>query len=189
MFFYIYKKFSLKKYPNRLGHQFQYSSFAGVYTALMTIVLISWVVFYRRFGFCTAMLILTKPGKLTDEEFAIMKSHAARGYEILKDIKIQEDIAAGAHHHERYDGKGYPDGLSGENIPWVARIIAVADTFDAMSSNRPYRDKLPLTFIVEEIENCAGSQFDPIVVKAFLALYIDGAFSALANQEAAVSVT
>ena len=115
-----------------------------------------------------------------------MKSHAARGYEILKDVKIQEDIAAGAHHHhERFDGKGYPEGLSGENIPRVARIIAVADTFDAMSSNRPYRDKLPLSFIIEEIENCAGSQFDPVVVKAFLALYIDGEFEALAKQEKA----
>ena len=125
--------------------------------------------------------ILTKPGKLTDEEFSVMKSHAARGYEILKDIKIQEDIAAGAHHHhERFDGKGYPDGLSGTNIPWVARIISVADTFDAMSSNRPYRKKLPLEYIVAEIENCASSQFDPLVVKAFLSLYLEGAFSNLA---------
>ena len=286
------------------SHQFTYSSLAGVYTSIMTIILISMVLFYRRFGFCTAMLILTlrtmrltrtflnnhyhasmlpaifttiaavvsvlliyfqyekmrkyqekhrkeheeltkeiigafsncidgkdsytnghsqrvakytrmlaqrlgeskeniekyyniallhdigkigipesiltKPGKLTDEEFSVMKSHAARGYEILKDIKIQEDIAAGAHHHhERFDGKGYPDGLSGTNIPWVARIISVADTFDAMSSNRPYRKKLPLEYIVAEIENCASSQFDPLVVKAFLSLYLEGAFSNL----------
>ncbi len=287
------------------SHQFTYSSFAGVYSAIMTIILISWVVFYRTFGFYTAMsiltvrtirlfrtlvhshystsmlpaifltfsaivsvlliylqyekrqkaqakhrkeleeftkeimgafskcidgkdpytnghsrrvakytrmlaqrlgesdetiekfyniallhdigkigipeAILTKPGKLTAEEFDVIKSHASRGYEILKDVKIQEDIAAGAHyHHERFDGKGYPDGLSGTNIPLVARIISVADTFDAMSSTRPYRQKLPLEFIAEEIENCASTQFDPKVVKAFLSLYLEGAFADLA---------
>ena len=121
--------------------------------------------------------ILQKPGKLTDEEFTIMKSHAQRGYEILKDVQIQEDLAAGAHHHhERFDGKGYPDRLAGENIPWVARIIAVADTFDAMSSTRPYRNKLPEDFIINEIKNCAGAQFDPRVVEKFIELYDEGAF-------------
>ena len=121
--------------------------------------------------------ILQKPGKLTDEEFKIMKSHAQRGYEILKDVQLQEDLAAGAHHHhERFDGKGYPDGLVGENIPWVARIIAVADTFDAMSSTRPYRSKLPEDFIVNEINKNAGTQFDPKVVEKFMELYADGAF-------------
>lgn len=122
--------------------------------------------------------ILQKPGRLTDEEFAIMKSHAHRGYEILKDVQIQEDLAAGAHyHHERFDGKGYPDGLAGENIPWVARIIAVADTFDAMSSTRPYRNKLPEDFIINEIKKCAGTQFDPKVVEKFMELYNEGAFT------------
>ena len=122
--------------------------------------------------------ILQKPGKLTDEEFAIMKSHAQRGYEILKDVQIQEDLAAGAHHHhERFDGRGYPDGLAGENIPWVARIIAVADTFDAMSSTRPYRSKLPEDFIVNEIKKNAGTQFDPRVVEKFMELYEEGAFA------------
>ncbi len=122
--------------------------------------------------------ILQKPGKLTDEEFAIMKSHAYRGYEILKDVQIQDDLAAGAHyHHERFDGRGYPDGLAGENIPWVARIIAVADTFDAMSSTRPYRNKLPEDFIVNEIKKNAGSQFDPKVVEKFMELYNEGAFA------------
>ena len=125
--------------------------------------------------------ILTKPGKLTPEEYAIMKSHAARGYEILKDVKMADDIAAGAHHHhERFDGKGYPNGLAGKDIPWVARIISVADAFDAMSSNRPYREKLSLEYIAEEIENCAGTQFDPTVVQAFLSLYVEGAFKDLA---------
>ena len=122
--------------------------------------------------------ILQKPGKLDDEEFKIMKSHAQRGYEILKDVQLHEDLAAGAHHHhERYDGKGYPDGLAGENIPWVARIIAVADTFDAMSSTRPYRKRLPEDFIISEIKNCAGTQLDPKVVQKFLELYETGAFA------------
>ena len=80
-------------------------------------------------------------------------------------------------HHERYDGKGYPDGLAGENIPWVARIIAVADTFDAMSSTRPYRKRLPEDFIISEIKNCAGTQLDPKVVQKFLELYETGAFA------------
>ncbi|MBR4321733.1 two-component regulator propeller domain-containing protein [Treponema sp.] len=124
--------------------------------------------------------ILKKPAKLTDEEFAIMRSHPQKGYEILKDVKIQEDLAQGARfHHERFDGKGYPTGISGTSIPWVARIIAVADTFDAMSSTRPYRKKLPLDFIVEEIKRCSGSQFDPKVVDAFLALNNDGKFNDL----------
>ena len=122
-------------------------------------------------------IILQKPGKLTDEEFDIMKSHPGRGYLILKDVQIQEDLAAGArYHHERFDGKGYPDGLAGQNIPWVARIIAVADTFDAMSSTRPYRKSLPEDFIIQEIEKCAGTQFDPVVVEKFLELYHEGAF-------------
>ena len=122
--------------------------------------------------------ILTKPGKLTPEEFEVIKNHPQRGYEILKDVKIQEDIAAGAHyHHERFDGKGYPDKLGGNDIPWVARIISVADAFDAMGSTRPYRQKLPMDFIVKEIENGSGTQFDSKVVKAFMELYKEGAFN------------
>ena len=124
--------------------------------------------------------ILQKPGKLTPEEYEIMKSHAQKGYEILKDVKLQDDLADGAHyHHERLDGNGYPDGLVGDNIPWVARVISVADTFDAMSSTRPYRKKLPMNQIIEEIKCCAGTQFDPLVVKKFLELYEEGAFDDL----------
>lgn len=127
--------------------------------------------------------ILTKPGKLTPEEFDIIKSHAQRGYDILKDVKIQEDIAAGAHyHHERFDGKGYPEGLSGKQIPLVARIIAVADAFDAMSSTRSYRKKLPLDYIMQEIERCTGSQFDPEISKALLELYKEGVFDHLQDK-------
>ncbi len=128
--------------------------------------------------------ILTKPGKLTSEEFNVIKSHAQEGYKILKDVKIQEDIAAGAHHHhERYDGTGYPDGLMGKDIPLVARIIAVADAFDAMSSTRSYRKKLPLDYIAKEIETYAGTQFDPEVANAFLSLYEEGAFDNLREEE------
>ena len=113
-----------------------------------------------------------------------MKGHPYRGYEILKDVQIQEDLAAGAHHHhERYDGKGYPDGLVGQNIPFVARIIAVADTFDAMSSNRPYRKKLPEDYIINEIKHCGGTQLDPLVVEKFLELYEEGAFKDVFDEK------
>ena len=127
--------------------------------------------------------ILTKPGKLTPEEFNTIKSHAQEGYKILKDVKIQEDIAAGAHyHHERYDGTGYPEGLMAKDIPLVARIIAVADAFDAMSSTRSYRKKLPLDYIAQEIEQYSGTQFDPEVANAFLSLYHEGAFDNLRDD-------
>ncbi|MBQ8970047.1 MAG: HD domain-containing protein [Lachnospiraceae bacterium] len=121
--------------------------------------------------------ILNKKAKLDDEEYETMKSHAARGYDILKDVKIQTDLSDGAHyHHERYDGKGYPEGLKGDEIPWVARIIAVADSFDAMYSTRPYREKLPLDYVASEIEKGAGTQFDPQVVEKFMELVREGAF-------------
>lgn len=124
--------------------------------------------------------ILTKPGKLSPEEFNVIKSHAQQGYKILKDVKIQEDIADGAHyHHERFDGTGYPDGLSGKAIPKVARIIAVADAFDAMSSTRSYRKKLPFDYITQEIEKYSGTQFDPEIAQALLDLYHEGAFDYL----------
>ena len=85
--------------------------------------------------------------------------------EIFKDI-----IPIVLHHHERFDGKGYPSQLSGEDIPLIARIAAVADTFDAMTSRRPYRDALPLDNVIAEIERCSGSQFDPNVANAFLGI-------------------
>ena len=122
--------------------------------------------------------ILNKQDKLNDEEYETMKSHATRGYDILKDVRIQTDLSDGAHyHHERYDGKGYPEGLKGDAIPLVARIIAVADAFDAMYSTRPYRKKLPLSFVASEIEKGAGTQFDPQVVEKFMELVREGAFA------------
>ena len=127
--------------------------------------------------------ILNKPGKLTESEYETVKEHAYRGYEILKKVKKQTFLAEGArHHHERFDGTGYPENLKGDKIPWVARIISVADAFDAMSSTRPYRKRLPMEKIVEEIKKCSGSQFDPVVAKAFLDLHKEGAFEGLRTE-------
>ncbi|MCR5094994.1 MAG: HD domain-containing protein [Lachnospiraceae bacterium] len=115
--------------------------------------------------------ILNKPERLDDEEYVVMKSHAAKGYEILKDVRIVKDLAVGAGcHHERMDGKGYPNGLQGEEIPEVARIIAVADTFDAMYSTRPYRKQLDLQVVLEEIRRIRGTQLDEEVVDALMEL-------------------
>ncbi|GEM_PF-1990170 len=127
--------------------------------------------------------ILNKPGKLTDEEFEMIKTHPYRGFEILKKVTTQKELADGArYHHERFDGKGYPSRILGNKIPNVARIISVADAFDAMSSTRPYRKKMPMDSIVKEIKDCSGSQFDPQVVKAFLELYDEGAFDNLKTE-------
>ena len=124
--------------------------------------------------------ILLKAGKLTPEEYEIMKSHAQRGYEFFRDVRVPQKMLDGIHyHHERYDGTGYPEGLSGERIPLIARILAVADAFDAMSSSRPYREKLKMDVIVQEIKDCTGTQFDPKVANAFFELYKEGAFSDL----------
>ena len=106
--------------------------------------------------------IINKPGKLTDEEFALIKTHPVVGREILSKITICPELAIGANfHHERYDGKGYPCGLKGTEIPETARIIAVADAYDAMASKRSYRDVLPREKIREEFISGAGKQFDP----------------------------
>jgi len=106
--------------------------------------------------------VLNKPGKLTDDEYELMKQHTVMGSEILKDIGMLPGIDIGAkYHHERYDGKGYPDKLAGEEIPEIARIIAVADAFDAMTSNRVYRKHLDMDHVMEELKRCRGTQFDP----------------------------
>jgi putative two-component system response regulator len=119
--------------------------------------------------------ILLKPGRLTAEEFEYMKSHTIRGCELLDSIKEDwnDDTMKYAyeicrHHHERYDGRGYPSQLVGDDIPYVARIAAVADTFDAMTSKRSYRDSLPIDVVRAEIERCSGTQFDPNIAKVFL---------------------
>ena len=106
--------------------------------------------------------IINKQGKLTDEEYAIIKNHTVMGAQILQDITVYPYLSIGAQfHHERYDGKGYPNGLKGTDIPEIARIIAVADAYDAMTSRRSYRDTIPQQTVREELVECAGTQFDP----------------------------
>lgn len=123
--------------------------------------------------------VLTKPGKLTEEEYEIIKSHTSKGYEVLKDISIMPELATGAQaHHERPDGKGYPSGLSSDEIPRVAQIIAVADCFDAMYSDRPYRSRMNFDRVVSIIKEVSGTQLTPDVVDAFLRLVEKGEFRA-----------
>lgn len=115
--------------------------------------------------------IINKAGKLTEEEFNYIKLHTIAGNHILKEISSIEEISAGAkYHHERYDGKGYPNGLEGENIPQIARIIGVADAYDAMASNRSYRKALPQYLVREEIVKGRGTQFDPVIAGHMIAL-------------------
>ena len=119
--------------------------------------------------------VLNKPGKLTEAEYNIIKSHTTIGGEILKDIETIEYVDSGAkYHHERYDGKGYPCGLLGKQIPDVARIIGIADAYDAMSSKRIYRDSLAPYRIRQELENGRGTQFDPEYLDVFLQLFDEG---------------
>jgi hypothetical protein len=119
--------------------------------------------------------ILKNPGRLSDEEYAIMKKHTTYGAEVLKDFTTISGIDVGAkYHHERYDGKGYPSGLKGEEIPIIARIIGVADAFDAMSSNRCYRKRLTTEVIMNELKNNRGKQFDPEALDAMLSLIRKG---------------
>ena len=123
--------------------------------------------------------VLNKPGPLTEEEFAVIRSHAARGYKVLKNISLMPEIAVGAgSHHERPDGKGYPQGLKGDEIPRVAQIIAVADCFDAMYSDRPYRKRMNFERAVSIIKEVSGTQLTPDVVEAFLRLVDKGEFRA-----------
>lgn len=115
--------------------------------------------------------IINKPGRLTDEEYNVIKQHPVLGADILKDITELPDAAVGARwHHERFDGTGYPDGLRGNEIPEAARIIGVADAYDAMSSKRSYRDALSQQTIREEIIKGTGTQFDPAIAGIMLAM-------------------
>ena len=123
--------------------------------------------------------VLNKPGKLTDEEFDIIKSHTVRGYDVLNSISLMPELVVGAEfHHERPDGKGYPNKLEGEEIPRVAQIIAVADTFDAMYSDRPYRKRMNYDKAVSIIKDASGTQLTEDVVDAFLRLAEKGEFRA-----------
>ena len=119
--------------------------------------------------------ILGKPGAPTDEEYEILKQHAKKGYEILKDITIAPNLAIGAgYHHERLDGKGYPNGVTEKDIPLVAQIIAVADTFDAMYSTRPYRKQMPLDVVITELKRVSGTQLNGEIVNYLGELVAEG---------------
>ncbi len=112
--------------------------------------------------------ILMKPGKLTNEEFEIIKTHPVVGADAVKDVEgIKDNISVILSHHERWDGKGYPDGLKGEEIPLLARVTAIADSFDAMTSSRSYRAALPVEEAYQRIIDGSGSQFDPMLVNKF----------------------
>ncbi|MCX7919582.1 MAG: response regulator [bacterium] len=116
--------------------------------------------------------ILKKEGKYTPEEYSVMKQHPLLGYDMLRDVPYLQEVSLYLkHHHEWYNGKGYPDGLQGDDIPLGAQIIAVADAYDAMTSDRPYRRSYTHHEAIQEITNCSGSQFAPKVVEAFLSRY------------------
>ncbi len=113
--------------------------------------------------------ILDKKGKLTDEEFAIVREHPARGEKILQPIKgLESVLPIIRHHHERVDGTGYPDQLKGDEISLLAKILCVADSYDSMIANRPYRTSRGKDYAIEELRRCAGTQFDPLVVETFI---------------------
>ena len=115
--------------------------------------------------------VLNKPGRLTDEEYTMMKTHVTRGAEILKDFTLIDHVVEGArYHHERYDGKGYPDHLAGEEIPLYGRIISIADAFDAMTANRVYRKRQDFDYVMGELQKGRGTQFDPELLDIFLKL-------------------
>ncbi|MCB9858100.1 MAG: HD domain-containing protein [Phycisphaerales bacterium] len=114
--------------------------------------------------------VLTKPGRLTREEFDLLKKHPEIGQRILSRVRQIQDLVPGVlYHHERIDGRGYPHGVAGKAIPLFGRIICIADSFDAMTSNRTYRAALPIPMAISEIRRCSGSQFDPFLAERFLA--------------------
>ncbi|HWM94914.1 MAG TPA: HD domain-containing phosphohydrolase [Thermoanaerobaculia bacterium] len=133
--------------------------------------------------------ILGKPSPLDREELEIMKRHPADGAAIVSHLHNPAVLQGVRNHHERVDGKGYPDGLAGDQLPLVARIIAVADTYDAMVTNRPYRAGLPPEKAAREIVSSAGTQLCPSVVKAFRTLYKDGRFTVDGGEEVLRSIT
>ena len=124
--------------------------------------------------------ILNKPTRLTDEEWEIMQKHPIYSGEILKEFTAISDMASAVkYHHEWYDGTGYPYKLKGEEIPFVSRIITVADSFDTMDSKRVYRDPLPKEEIIKQLRENAGRQFDPEIVPYMIAMLEDGAVERL----------
>jgi len=118
--------------------------------------------------------ILHKKTNLTEDEFIKIKNHSIIGANIVKEANFNRTIIVGIrHHHEFFNGEGYPDGLRGKCIPLISRIIAAADAFDAMISKRPYREAFSSKRAIKELKNCAGSQFDPKIIDAFIKLFKD----------------
>lgn len=119
--------------------------------------------------------ILRKPERLNPEEYNAIKQHADMGAEIIDHIKQLRNIIPGVkYHHEQLDGTGYPEGLKGEKIPIIAKIVSVADTYDAMTTDRPYRRALSKEMAIKELRRCSGTQFDQEVVEAFIKAYEKG---------------
>ena len=119
--------------------------------------------------------ILKKPEGLSPEEFDIIKRHSSIGAEIIEPVRQLKEIIPGVkYHHEQVDGKGYPDGLRGEDIPILAKIVAVSDTYDAMTTDRPYRKAMDKKKAIDELKRCSGTQLDEKVVEAFIQAYQDG---------------
>ena len=162
------------KDPYLKGHSARVSLYSGELATVMgvapaDVVLMSRAGMLHDLGKLVIMdNILRKPRQLTEEEFELIRTHPVVGDKILKPLRFLAcEAKAVRHHHERYDGKGYPDGLKGEDIPLIARVVTVADAFDAMTSDRPYRSKRPLATAMEEIVRGAGTQFDPLAADAF----------------------
>ncbi len=134
--------------------------------------------------------VLNKPFKLTNVEFDLIKNHTTMGAEILKDIKMFPNVSVGArYHHERYDGRGYPDGLKGEEIPLVARLIGIVDSYDAMTSNRVYRRRLQDEMVRQELLKGKGTQFDPFLVEEFMQLLEEGSLQQnIPEEDAAMPI-
>ncbi len=129
-------------------------------------------------------MVLTKPGKLTDEEYEMIKKHPEIGAQIIEDIPRMQDLIPGVlYHHERYDGRGYPYRLAGEKIPLFGRLICLADAFDAMSSTRSYREKLDHNYVLNEISKCAGAQFDLELAAMFVKLDFSEYFKMIASHK------
>jgi response regulator RpfG family c-di-GMP phosphodiesterase len=162
------------KDPYLKGHSARVSLYSGELAAVMgvapaDVVLMSRAGMLHDLGKLVIMdNILRKPRQLTEEEFELIRTHPVVGDKILAPLRFLAcEAKAVRHHHERYDGKGYPDGLKGDDIPLIARVVTVADAFDAMTSDRPYRSKRPLSTAMEEIVRGAGTQFDPVAADAF----------------------
>jgi response regulator RpfG family c-di-GMP phosphodiesterase len=162
------------KDPYLKGHSARVSLYSGELATVMgvpaaDVVLMSRAGMLHDLGKLVIMdNILRKPRQLTEEEFELIRTHPVVGDKILRPLRFLAcEAKAVRHHHERYDGKGYPDGLKGDDIPLIARVVTVADAFDAMTSDRPYRSKRPLATAMEEIVRGAGTQFDPVAADAF----------------------